>query len=139
MDKQLGQEYPQGQAIEQYLRDNADKVEKKDYMRQFTPEELMQMKDELSTTAIEINNIEESKKEAVAEFKRQLDPLNEEKKRLLTGIKNKAESVNEEVFKFVNPTTKEVGFYNKDGHLIESRPAYVDELQGNIFQMRAAQ
>lgn len=71
----------------------------------------------------------------MSEFKDRLKPLEEEKKRLLTGLKNKAEHTTERCFKFIDMETREVGYYNEDGDLIESRPAYADELQGNIFQM----
>lgn len=47
----------------------------------------------------------------------------------------KSEYVNELCFKFIDPQTKEVGYYNADGDLIESRPAFADELQGTIFQL----
>jgi len=61
--------------------------------------------------------------------------LNENKKEILSGLKNKSKLVSERCFKFVDFETREVGFYNEDGDLIESRPAYADELQTNIFQL----
>lgn len=135
MERELGKEYSGEKRVE-FLRDNCDSVEEKGYMKRFTPEQLLQMKDTLSETAIVINDIEEEKKVVVAEFKKKIDPLNDEKKRLLSGLKNKSEYVTENVFKFVDPSSREVGFYNADGELIESRPAYADELQTNIFQMQ---
>lgn len=54
---------------------------------------------------------------------------------VLSGLKKKSEHVTEICFKFIDPQTREVGFYNEDGELIESRPAYAEELQGNIFQV----
>ena len=94
--------------------DNCDKVEDKGYMKRFTPEQLSQMKEELSETAIKINDIEERKKEVMAEFKEKLDPLTKEKQRILTGLKNKAEHVTEQCYKFVDMETREVGYYNQD-------------------------
>lgn len=61
--------------------------------------------------------------------------MNETRKSLLKGLKNKAEFVTEPCYKFVDPETREVGYYNQEGDLIESRPAYPDELQSNIFQI----
>lgn len=138
MKKFIAEEYGDPEARERVIRDNCDKIEKKSYMRNFTPDELLAMKDQLSDVAIQINDIEEAKKEAVAEFKRKLDPLVDTKKSLLNNLKNKAESVNEEVYKYTDVHNKEVGYYTKEGRLIESRPAYANELQGNIFQLSVA-
>ena len=136
MQKELAKDIPQGKQRAAFLMDNCDKVEDKGYMKRFTPEQLSQMKEELSETAIKINDIEERKKEVMAEFKEKLDPLTKEKQRILRGLKNKAEHVTEQCYKFVDMETREVGYYNQDGELIESRPAYADELQGTIFQMK---
>lgn len=135
MQKQLGSEIANKEQRIQFLRDNCDKIEEKSYMKRFSQAQLSLMKDELSTTAIKINDIEQEKKTVMDEFKEALKPLENEKKRLLTGLKNKSELVDERCFKFVDLEEREVGFYNQDGDLIESRPAYADELQVNIYQM----
>lgn len=135
MQRELGKDLEAGKKRIAFLMDNCDKVEEKGYMKRFTPEQLGQMKEGLSETDIEINDIEEEKKEVVKEFKGRLDPLTEERKRLLKGLKNKAEYVTENCYKFIDMETREVGYYNEEGDLIESRPAYPDELQGNIFQL----
>lgn len=135
MKRELAKEITEGEKRVAFLTDNCDKVEEKDYMKRFSPEELSLMKDNLSDVAIKINDIEIEKKEVVKEFTEQLKPLSEGKSRLLKGLKNKAELVTERCFKFIDNETREVGYYNQDGDLIESRPAYVDELQGTIFQI----
>lgn len=135
MQRELAKDIPAGNQRIAFLTDNCDKIEEKGYMKRFTPDQLLQMKENLSETAIAINDIEVEKKEVMDEFKDRLKPLSEEKSRLLTGLKNKSEFVNEKCFKFVDPDTREVGFFNEDGDQIESRPAYADELQGTIFQI----
>lgn len=135
MDRELGKDIEAGARRIEFLENNCDKIEEKGYMKRFSPEELAQMKEGLSEASILINDVEEEKKEAMKEFKARLDPLTDERKRLLTGLKNKAEHVTEPCYKFVDMETREVGYYNQDGDLIESRPAYPDELQSNIFQM----
>lgn len=135
MQKHLGTEIANKEQRISFLKDNCDSIEDKSYMKRFAPEQLSIMKDELSTTAIKINDIEQEKKAIMDEFKDKLKPLEEEKKRLLTGLKNKAENVTERCFKFIDMEDREVGYYSQDGDLIESRPAYADELQVNIFQM----
>jgi len=135
MEKQLGQEYPEGQQREAFLKDNCDVVESKGYMKPFTPEQLVEMKESLAETSIEINDVEIEKKEIIEEFKTRTKPLIDHKQRLLKNIKHKAEFVDEQCFKFVDVATKEVGFYNAEGNLIEARPAFGNELQSTIFQI----
>lgn len=132
MDKQLGKEYPPEQRI-QFLKDNCDKVEKKTYMRRFTPDELRQKKDQLAETSISLSEIDDEKKLILQDIKQRQDPLKAEKKILLSNIKHKAEEVKEECYKFIEDD--EVGYYNSEGDIIEQRPAYPDEKQGTIFQI----
>jgi hypothetical protein len=136
MDKHLGHEYQDGARREAFLKDNCDAVENKGYMKPYTAEELQQMKENLAETSIKINDVEEEKKQVLEGYKTQMKPLISEKQVLLTGIKQKAEFVEELCYKFVDTTAKEVGFYNAEGFLIETRPAYGDELQGTIFQIQ---
>jgi len=131
MDKVLGQGY-KGVELEQFLRDNCEKREELGYMKRFTPEEIAEMKDQLATVSIEINDIEEEKKEAMSAFKDQLKPLTEHKTNLLGHIKKKAEFVTEDCFKFSDHTESMVGFYNSEGILVEARPMRPDEFQATI-------
>lgn len=135
MERELGKEIEVGKRRVAFLMDNCDAVEEKGYMKQYTPEELARMKETLSDTSIAINDIEEEKKEVVAEFKERLDPLVKERKIILEGLKKKAEYVTEKCYKFIDQEKREVGFYNENGDLIESRPAYSDEMQGTLFQI----
>ncbi len=135
MKRELGKDFQQGESRKQFLADNADGIEKKVYMRQYTPEELLKLKESLSETCIKINDIEEELKEIKKEFKERIDPLLEAKKKTLEGLKNKAELVEENCYKFVDDEAREVGFYNENGDLIESRPAYSEELQKTLFSV----
>ena len=135
MQRELGKDIQDPKSRTAFLMDNCDTVEEKGYMKRFTPEQLLKKKEDLSELAIKINDIEVDKKETVKTYTNTLKPLNEEKKEILRGLKNKSEHVIERCFKFIDAETREVGFYNEDGELIESRPAYADELQGSIFQV----
>lgn len=136
MQRELGKDIKQGLERIDFLDSNCDAVEEKGYMKPFTPEQLNEMKDTLASITIEINDIEEEKKEAMQAFNERLKPLREELKKLLVRIKNKAEFVTEKCYKFIDQEERMVGFYNEDGTLIDSRPAYANELQGTIFQMK---
>jgi len=134
MQRELGKDILSPQERINFLSDNCDSVENKGYMKRFTPDQLLKMKEGLSDLSISINDIEVEKKQAVKDFGDTLKPLIEEKKEILKGLKNKSEHVTERCFKFIDFDNREVGFYNENGELIESRPAYADELQTNVFQ-----
>lgn len=136
MQRELAKDIEPGESRKTFLMNNCDAVEEKGYMKRFTPEQLSEMKEILSETAIKINDVEEEKKSVMDEFKERLKPLKERKTSLLKGLKNKGEFVTEKCFKFIDMNAREVGYFNEDGELIESRPAFADELQGTIFQMK---
>lgn len=132
MKKELGKEYPLGIERDNFLKDNADSIEEKGYMRKFNEDELQDMKSELSETDILINDIEEEKKSITNGFKIKLKPLQLVRTNLLKNLKQKSEFVKEICYKFIDG--KNVLYYNSQGDLIDSRPANADELQRNIFQ-----
>ena len=136
MQKELGKDIKQGVERIDFLDSNCDSVEEKGYMKPFTPEQLNEMKDNLASVTIEINDIEDEKREAMQAFNEQLKPHKEELKELITGIKNKAKFVTEKCYKFIDHDERMVGFYNENGDLIDSRPVYANEMQGTIFQMK---
>lgn len=133
MDKHLGKDIENLVARESFLKDNCDKVEEKGYMKPYTPEELQQRKEELANASIEIAEIEQEAKEAAAHYKGKLKPLKEIRARMVGDIKSKSEYVKELCYKFVDQEARETGYYNKEGDLIESRPATADELQTTLF------
>lgn len=133
MDKHLGKDIENLVAREAFLKDNCDKVEEKGYMKPYTPEELQQRKEELANASIEIAEIEQEAKEAAAHYKGKLKPLKETRARMVGDIKSKSEYVKELCYKFVDQEARETGYYNKEGDLIESRPATADELQTTLF------
>lgn len=135
MEKELGKEYLSHAERIQFLKDNCDSVEYLGYVRKFTPEEITEIKSELSDTSIKINDIEEEKKAQSEIFKSRLKPLYKEKQESLKKIKNKSEYVEENCFKFINHASSTVGYYNEQGDLVEQRPIKPDERQTNIFNI----
>ncbi len=133
MNKTLGKDIANLVAREAFLKDNCDKVEEKGYMKPYTKEELQQRKEELANASIEIAEIEQEAKEQAAYYKGRLKPLKETRAQMVSDIKAKAEYVRENCFKFVDQEARETGYYNKEGDLIECRPATADELQQTVF------
>lgn len=135
MERELGQDIKNPIQREAFLKDNCDACEQKGYMKPYTPEELQGHKEKLANVSIEIAEIEAEKKQVEADFKGRLKPLKESKEIMVSNIKSKAEYVNEVCYRFTDQETKETGYYNKDGILVECRPATADELQPNIFSV----
>ncbi len=135
MEKTLGKEFKSPIERINFLSDNCDKTEEKGYMKRYTPEQIQTMKEDLAEVSIKINDIQIEKKEYLKAIKDKTNPLSEQKSELLRGIKQKAVYTTEKCFKFVDTDNREVGYYNSDGDLIESRPANPEELQGTIFQV----
>ena len=134
MDKFLGQEIPE-ENRKSFLNDNCDSVETIGYTRHFSPDELNQKREELAEVSIKIAEIEEAKKEAMSSFKEQLKPFEENKKTLLNELKHKSEYVNDECFKFIDHEERMVGYYDKYGVLVSSRPIMPQEMQKTVFSI----
>ena len=144
MDKFLGQEQPEEDRW-QLIQDNADAIEEIGYTHRFTPEELAQKKESLAETSIEIKDIEEEKKEVMQEYKKQLEPLLKQKKQLEPLLKQKKQLLehikkgsefreNEQCAKILYHDERMVGYYNKLGELVYSRPIMPQEMQKTIFK-----
>lgn len=120
---------------EQFLSDNCDAMEGIGYTRRFSPDELAQKKEELANVSIELNEIEQEKKDAMADFKERMKPYDEARKRLLGELKDKSEYVNETCYKFIDHDERMVGYYNKLGELVSSRPIMPQEMQKTTFSI----
>lgn len=134
MEKLLFQDIENPVIRENYIKDNCHSEEEKGYMKPFTPEELQDYKEKLANVSIEISEISAKKKEQSEFFKGILKPLSEQHKQMVSNIKSKAEYVKETCYKYVDTDTRTTGYYNKQGVLVEMRPATFDELQGDIFK-----
>jgi hypothetical protein len=71
----------------------------------------------------------------MAEFKEQAKPDTEQRQKAIDALRTKAETVTEVCYKYFDEDTKMVGFYNKEGNLVNSRPAFPNEMQKTMFQV----
>ncbi len=117
----------------QVLEDSCDAVEDVTYSKPFTPEELALKREQLTDASIKIADIEEEKKQVMDGYKEQLKPLQTQKEEAIKALRDKSQTVTEKCYKFFDEDTKTVGFYNKEGNLVNSRPAFKQELQKTIF------
>ena len=136
MNKTIGKDIDNPIQREQFIKDNADGVENKGYMKAYTPEQLQGHKEKLANVSIEIAEIEAELKEVQAEYKGRLKPLKEARANMVSNIKAKAEYVHEPCYRFTDQETKTTEFYNKAGDLVEERPATADEMQPTLFAVR---
>ena len=134
IEKELGKEYSLEER-EQFLSNTCDGTEEVSYSRVFTPEELAKQRELLTDASIKLADIDEQKKEAMAEFKEQAKPYTEQRQKAIDALRTKAETVTEVCYKYFDEDTKMVGFYNKDGNLVNSRPAFPNEMQKTMFQV----
>lgn len=132
--KGIGKEYTDPEQRKRFLKDNADSVVEKSYMRKFTPEELQTRKEELANTSIQINDIEQEKKDAMDEFKERLKPLQTKHQELIEDIRTKATLVKGICYCFVSEEERKTYIINEDGDCIEEHPCTAEELQKTMFQ-----
>ena len=134
--KSIGKDIQNPVERRRFLEDNADGVEKKGYMKPFSPEELQGHKEKLADTMIAIAAEESSFDAAKVAHKAALKPLLEQKRQMVENIKAKADYVVEECYKFVDREARMTEYYNADGDLVEARPSTADEMQMNIFALQ---
>lgn len=132
--KELGKEYSL-EDREEFLRNTCDGTEEVSYSRAFTLEELAEQRELLTDASIKLADIEESKRNAIAEFKDQAKPFVDQRANAIKNLRSKSEIVTEQCYKYFDEETKMVGFYNKEGNLVNSRPALPNEMQKTLFRV----
>lgn len=133
LDKELGKDKPLDSRAA-FLNDNCDATQEMTYTRQLTSEELAECREKLTDASIKLADIAEEKKLAMDAFKEEAKPYEEIRTKQIKKLKHKSEVITGLCYKFIDEETRMVGFYNKEGDLVDSRPAFADELQRNIFQ-----
>lgn len=134
MEKFIGQDTPEERRWI-LISDSADAIENMGYTRRFSAEELNQRKEALANYSIEINDIEEEKKEAMKNFAERLKFPTKQKKLLLKQIKESAEFVTEDCAKYIDQEARIVGYYNRLGELVYTRPIMPQEMQKTTFSI----
>ena len=99
IEKELGKEYSLEER-EQFLSNTCDGTEEVSYSRVFTPEELAKQRELLTEASIKLADIDEAKKEAMAEFKEQAKPYTEQRQKAIDALRTKAETVTEVCYKY---------------------------------------
>lgn len=132
LERQICQEYP----LEKrglILRDNCEKVEEVVYNKPFTQQDLERRRVDLENVSIAISDLNQQKKEYLDSFKEEMSPLAKSHAKAVSELKAKTVQVTENCFKFLDEESRTVGFYNSEGLLVYSRPAYREELNRSIM------
>jgi len=121
---------------EQMLKDNCQSIEKKTYSRALDQAEIAKLQTEFAQKAIDLNIAESELKVQRESFKLVSKPIKKDMSDLMQGIRSGSEEVTEEVYLISDMSEKMMGYYNKDGNLIQSRPLMQSEMQYSITEMR---
>ena len=133
MESQLFQDLSLAERKEM-LDANADAVEHLGYSRLLPSEEVDALKEQLSSTQIKIDDKSDELAAKSKLLKDQIKDLKITRKSITVKLKSRSEYVEEDCYKMVDDKRREVGYYNKEGILVYSRPARKEELQKTIFQ-----
>jgi hypothetical protein len=115
------------------LQQNADSIEQTDYLKPLSPDELDIKREILTENAIKLSELEDEKKEAMQEFKSQMDPLAKANKELLTEIKTRQAKFFGHLYHMANHEDGMMETYDDNGELVASRRLRPEERRQNLF------
>jgi choline dehydrogenase-like flavoprotein len=120
------------------LQQNADSIEQTDYLKPLSPDELDIKREILTENAIKLSELEDEKKEAMQEFKSQMDPLAKANKELLTEIKTRQAKFFGHLYHMANHEDGMMETYDDNGELVASRRLRPEERRQNLFALPKA-
>lgn len=126
-----GEVLPPDQATSRLLA-ACDDHKPETYYRPLQPDELATRKDLMAELDIAHGDLAEAKKEAVADFKRKMDPLAERKKNTLTEVRTKQAKEVGEVYTVLYPAERQAAIYDSTGRLVRTRSMTPEERQSRI-------
>jgi hypothetical protein len=119
----------------QLLKDTADKIEETKYQKPLSQDDMDLRREKLTENCIRLSELEDEKKEAMAEFKEKMQPMVVENKLLLTEVKTKQQTVFGQLFHLANHESGFMETYDEDGLLVGTRRLRPDERQGSILSI----
>lgn len=121
------------------MAEQADRVEETTYFKPLSPEELDTLRERHTENAIKLSELEEKKREAMKDFKAEMDPLTEANKEILQDVKRKSAEVSGTLYHIADYDAQIMETYDERGEFISSRRLRPDEKQKNIFSISRAQ
>lgn len=136
MDQIIFPEIP-AEDREGVLRGHCEEIEEDYfYSRALTAEEITDINAELAEDAVELNRLQDKLKAITEEYKIKMKPIQDRVKTTVLRLQTKRIDEIGTVYKFVDFDAKEVGYYDRNGNLVETRRARSEELQTSIFTGR---
>jgi len=132
MAKTMFADVPPAQRL-QVLMDNCDGHEKTSYLKDLTNEEKDIKRETLTANCIRVFHLEEEKKDAVAAFKAQIDPLKDQTRLLCQQVETGKEEVNGMLFHFADHEQSVMNTYDEMGEFVASRRLKPEEKQARLF------
>lgn len=120
-------------------KDLADKIENFSYMRKFSPEEISEMKDTLTSKVIEVKRLESELKAYNDSIKQQMKPEKESINTLAVNLKNKAKLVTESCYVEFDRESGIAYIYNTDGEQVGHRAMTIEERDQFTIKFKKAE
>lgn len=137
MDEYIGQDIPAGPERQRFLADNADVLVEREYRRRLTKEEKDTMRQRLVSLNTDLIAAEENKKATMADLTAGIKEIRNDIEDLVSDLNAGTVPTYGTCYKIIEGD--EVGIYDGDGCLVESRAATPQEMQQTIFgEMRKA-
>lgn len=132
MELEIFQDVPQRER-EQYLKDNAVKSEVYTYNEPLELEEISKNQTEFTQKSIELDIEQTNLKDITDGYKSKMNRLKSEMKSLMQLLRTGSKEITEEVYQLSDFDTQQMGYYNKKGILVFSRPLLKSEKQYSIM------
>lgn len=117
-----------------YLESNAvDILENEVYDRPLSEEEIADEKTGFAKMHMELNRLEQEKKDTVEALSNQIKSLKKDADKSLQKIKTGKEEQRGTLYEIQDFEAMQIGIYNKDGQLVGSRPMTAKERQMPVF------
>ena len=121
------------------LQNNCEKVlEDYGYEKPLSKDQLKAIKDKLSSASVSLHDVQEEKKAADKEFNEQIKNFKSTIAESVKQLKTRTTYTCEQCFELIDYDEKKVCVYNREGILIEERPAKLNELREprNMFALK---
>lgn len=118
---------------EAMLRNQANKVEQRNYSRTISESELEAERIRFVDDHLELQKLQKQMENAVKDYKARIKNIEERNDERLEVINTKKKSASGHLFGIANQVEGRMMYYDKFGELIESRDLLPDEKQGKLF------
>ena len=112
------------------LNDNCNKrLEDHGYEKPLSKDQVKQLKDKITVSVRELRKVEAEKREVTKGYTEQISKLNKAIETASEEEEKRTTFTCETCFEFLFREERKIGVYNKDGILIEERPATLKEMR----------